>query len=375
MRNLYLISTLLALCFLFPAQATDKPVIGILSIPSPVVDHPPGNYSYIPASYVKFLESAGARVVPIPYDASPENITFLLEQVNGVFFIGGGAAKTHKDPKTGEEGPSNLTRAAMHVLDHVLTANKNGEHFPLMTVCLGWEILLMALSNKFSDLLYTHYNDVNVKANVLLQPDSKHSKIWQNLPQELRDYIQTNNGLLYDHKAGILPDKFRSIRDINDVLKITSISYPVNGGPAFVASAEGRKYPIFASQFHPEKTSFEWKPKVDPPHSSESVQICQSMARTFVNEARKNNRAFKSSKLLYDSVIYNWNATANSETFVQVYTFRTVEQDHSAWPALFNKTITEDNTHSTLPSFKVAKVHVNGAVAVQAEILRREFLE
>jgi len=51
----------------------------------------PGNYSYFPASYVKFIEAAGARVVPIPYDASPENLTFFFNSTNGLLLPGGGA--------------------------------------------------------------------------------------------------------------------------------------------------------------------------------------------------------------------------------------------------------------------------------------------
>ena len=96
--SLLFLAAALATC----ALATNTPVIGVLTIPSNVPGHQPGNYSMIPASYLKHIESAGARVVPIPYDASPENITFLLNQVNGVLFIGGAPALTEEDPVTGE---------------------------------------------------------------------------------------------------------------------------------------------------------------------------------------------------------------------------------------------------------------------------------
>lgn len=39
----------------------EKPVIGIITQPSLFKDYPSANYSYIAASYVKFVESAGAR--------------------------------------------------------------------------------------------------------------------------------------------------------------------------------------------------------------------------------------------------------------------------------------------------------------------------
>lgn len=48
-----------------------NPVIGILTIPSDddYREYPSSKYSYFAASYVKFVEASGARVMPIPYEA------------------------------------------------------------------------------------------------------------------------------------------------------------------------------------------------------------------------------------------------------------------------------------------------------------------
>ena len=43
------------------------PIIGVYDQPSEYADYPPEKYSYIAASYVKYLESSGSRVVRIPY--------------------------------------------------------------------------------------------------------------------------------------------------------------------------------------------------------------------------------------------------------------------------------------------------------------------
>jgi gamma-glutamyl hydrolase len=61
-----------------------RPVIGILSHPG---DGASGrlsnatNASYIAASYVKFVESAGARVIPLIYNESPD----ILFEVSNIF--------------------------------------------------------------------------------------------------------------------------------------------------------------------------------------------------------------------------------------------------------------------------------------------------
>jgi hypothetical protein len=54
-------------------------------------DHRFDDYkSYIMAAYVRFVQGAGARVVPFIYD-EPEDVTIeKLGKVNGVLFPGGG---------------------------------------------------------------------------------------------------------------------------------------------------------------------------------------------------------------------------------------------------------------------------------------------
>jgi gamma-glutamyl hydrolase len=49
-------------------------------------------FQYIAASYVKFVESHGARAVPVNYYASDDDIDTLFGSLNGVLFPGGGAA-------------------------------------------------------------------------------------------------------------------------------------------------------------------------------------------------------------------------------------------------------------------------------------------
>jgi gamma-glutamyl hydrolase len=52
-------------------ELNDRPIIGILSQPG---DPAPEGYSYIAASYVKWVESAGARVIPIEFDLTDSEI-------------------------------------------------------------------------------------------------------------------------------------------------------------------------------------------------------------------------------------------------------------------------------------------------------------
>lgn len=64
---------ILALLFIFfknykaaDTNLNDSPIIGIMTVPSESPhQYPPDQYSYFDASYVKILESGGARIVPV----------------------------------------------------------------------------------------------------------------------------------------------------------------------------------------------------------------------------------------------------------------------------------------------------------------------
>ncbi|GCC36956.1 hypothetical protein chiPu_0015456 [Chiloscyllium punctatum] len=66
------------------ARLNQRPIIGVLAHESN--DVIPFGKSYIPASYVKILESAGARVAPISMKLTEAEYTELLHSINGRTF-------------------------------------------------------------------------------------------------------------------------------------------------------------------------------------------------------------------------------------------------------------------------------------------------
>lgn len=90
-------------------------------------------------------------------------------------------------------------------------------------------------------------------------------------------------------------------------------------------SLSGKTLPIYATQWHPEKNSFEFTPKevqIDPhltaasmpqltltlaqniPHSQNAVLVTQAMSNFFVSEARKSNHSYPLDDLTRD-IVYN----------------------------------------------------------------------
>lgn len=66
--------------------ANDRPVVGIVA--EDYYGSVPGKTSYIAASYVKWVEAAGARVLPIFINQTAEYYDQVLDLVNGVIFPG-----------------------------------------------------------------------------------------------------------------------------------------------------------------------------------------------------------------------------------------------------------------------------------------------
>jgi gamma-glutamyl hydrolase len=76
-----------------PLPNNVRPVIGILTQP-PIASSDGINLSLIDSSYVKWLESGGAMVVPILFNETSDNIELQFHKLNGVLFTGGPSKPT-----------------------------------------------------------------------------------------------------------------------------------------------------------------------------------------------------------------------------------------------------------------------------------------
>ena len=81
---------------------------------------------------MKFLESAGARVVPIDYSLSAEDFKKRLREINGLYIPGDSSTLVH-------HGNLGYTNAVKLALLWAQTHNEeNNSHFPIMGVGYGF---------------------------------------------------------------------------------------------------------------------------------------------------------------------------------------------------------------------------------------------
>ncbi|XP_063587694.1 gamma-glutamyl hydrolase-like [Penaeus indicus] len=97
-------------------------------------------------------------------------------------------------------------------------------------------------------------------------------------------------------------------------------------GVEYVAMAEGKDFPFFAVQFHPEKAPYEWTTAPghnEIPHTRVAVHLSAFLADVFISKARRSTHRFANATEESASLIYNFPAlyTGAKSPLEQVYVF------------------------------------------------------
>lgn len=270
-------------------QDRDKriPLIGILmhygsaslkeQFPSPGK-----NYLYLPASYVQWVSQAGAIALVIPNDLPASKFQALLDKIDG-FLVPGGSSELYN-----EEGKeSSFMRCVNMAIDHCKKKlDHEGVEFPLFGICHGFQSFAVALSDR--QILTFEYQNYYQSHPVLIREENfKSSRFFSKLNTE----IFSKNRVYYWHGFGVNPEnlklpKYDKLREEVNFLG-TSRQGENHDQIELETLLEHKKYPIFATQFHPEKAQFERGDQIRfLDRSPEFIRFSFEMALNFVEIAR-----------------------------------------------------------------------------------------
>ncbi|MCI4377576.1 hypothetical protein PGIGA_G00205180 [Pangasianodon gigas] len=286
-------------------KINDSPIIGVLA--QEVYSPSPGKNAYIAASYVKYLDSAGARVVPVMINRTEEEYTILFRFINGILFPGGGASIFS----------SGYAKAAGIFYKLALEANSKGDYFPVWGTCLGFEQLTLLTSGKS---LLSRTNTSGVALPLNFTKESKDSRMFKDFPEDLMTSLANEPLTENSHQWSVTTERFSGNEKLRKFYRILSTN--TDGQTEFVSTVEANDFPIYGTQWHPEKNAFEWT-HVYIPHSSDAIRTTFYMAHFFVNEARKSLHKFPSQKEEQNALIYNYQPTytGKKSSFEQTYYF------------------------------------------------------
>lgn len=288
-----------------------RPIIGILSHPG---DGASGrlisstNASYIAASYVKFVESAGARVIPLIYNEPRDQLLKKLSLVNGVLFTGGWAKDGLYFEIVGE------------IFKKVVENNDAGQYFPCYAICLGFELLSMIIS-KDKSILERYAGKDQASTLQFVGNADIDGTVFQRFPPDLLKKLSTECIVMQNHQYGISPERLTGNARLNSFFDVLTTSTDEED-KVYVSTVRARDYPVTGFQWHPEKNAFEWGSLMIP-HSEDAIQVTQHVANYFISEARKSLNRPPMGEVL-DNLIYNYSPTYCGKAgrgFDEVYIF------------------------------------------------------
>ncbi|CAG5115263.1 unnamed protein product [Candidula unifasciata] len=269
-------------------RVNNRPIIGILTEPTTSLKF---GDEYVEATYVHFLEMAGARVVPVRGKQPVEYYQKLFSVINGVFFPGGEA-----DISTGP-----YYQSGRYLYDMAIKANDAGDYFPIWGTCDGLQLLTYLTAKK--DVLQNTDTE-NLTLPLQFQQGYQESRLFKDASDKLLGYLSSEAITQNNHHFSLLLHDYSNISTLNSFYRLISTSI----GPdqkEFVSTFEAFKYPIYGVQWHPEKNIFLWRTDQAISHDFHAVQVTQYMANFFINEARKSFHHYNSTDEEAHAVIEN----------------------------------------------------------------------
>lgn len=279
-------------------RTTESPVIGIL-----VQDYLGDfksyrlNRTFIAATYVKFIESSGGRVVPIHTDQSMTYYDRILNQVNGVLLPGGDQDTVN----------SSYTRTTSIVYRHAVESNKRGVYYPVWGVCQGLEVLAYLTTGE-DPLHPCSANDyaTPLRFTMDLKNLNVKTKLFQKLTFSEYNEVVSNAVAFQWHNLCLLKQTYYRSPSLREAFQILGTNHDRDGNE-YVSMMESNKYPFFGIMFHPEEVMFSFQVKenhTSVPHTNHALHAAQYFANFFTDESRKNPNQM-SDTILQKLIIYN----------------------------------------------------------------------
>uniref|UniRef100_A0A452UE25 Gamma-glutamyl hydrolase n=1 Tax=Ursus maritimus TaxID=29073 RepID=A0A452UE25_URSMA len=208
------------------ASTSKKPIIGVLMQKCRNKDMRSLGKYYIAASYVKYLESAGARVVPVRPDLTNEEYEKLFQSINGILFPGGSV-----DLKK-----SGYALTAKKFYNFAKQSFDDGDYFPVWGTCLGFEELSYLISGK-SLLTLTHTDGITMPLN--FTKGASQSRMFQNFPAVLLKSLSTEPLTANFHKWSLSVMNFTMNEELKKFFNVLTTN--TDGKTEFISTMEARK--------------------------------------------------------------------------------------------------------------------------------------
>lgn len=199
-------------------------------------------------------------------------------------------------------------------------------HDQLWGTCMGFQWLLICATedqNILDPSDGTQMDAYNISLPLDFTASAASSKLLAPAPDRVYDILATQNVTMNNHHYGIYTEHFRQTPALTSFFDLLSTNEDRRGAE-FVSTIEAFKYPIFGTQWHPEKNSFEWY-QTDGVyyeainHSADAVYITQYVSNFFVDQTRQSTHQFADPVEEDSRLIYNHPKSKTGPSFVETY--------------------------------------------------------
>ena len=288
------ISAMIAPCL--ANQKKRDPIIGILGqyskdLLGKYIPNSNSTSAFISKSYVTWVSQAGAIPLIIPYNYPKKLVEKVLEDVDLVLLPGGAnlLADLNLHPTLYQEIGELAIKTSIRKFD------EEGIIYPVIATCLGFQQVAIYFSGHKVSVIKGWKKGESGGQTLDLEPDFWNSRIYKNFDKTLVEDVASLGNVYFSHKYSVLFEAYQKY--LSDQFLLTSTSRAKNPQhERFVSSMEHVKYPIFGTQYHPEKNQYERKPgnMTKLRRDMKTMQFMRdyiidivSMARPF-SEKRKN---------------------------------------------------------------------------------------
>ena len=217
---------------------TLRPIIGIVSMPirgANILENlnTAQNESHIAASFVKLVEGAGGRVVPLVETFNDTMIKMLLKSINGVLLPGGSDALIR----------SNYRRISALAYEYSISMYKKGITWPVFGICRGFQ-MLMALEMNEEKPTIASTDAMNLTLSLEFTKEAEKSRLFGNASSGIMEILEKERVTFNAHNNGITTKLFEKHTELQEAWRVLSTNRDRNG-KEFISTFEGQYFSLF----------------------------------------------------------------------------------------------------------------------------------
>lgn len=287
-----------------------KPVIGVMTNS---YHDDPEKYDdcYIKQDTVKWLEAAGAEVIPIHCWSTEDDLLKLTNKINGIYL------QTGTYSSEINEQPSILAKNIIRKVIELKERNKI--NLPLWGSGMGMEIMHSVISGSSKSIDYLSNSGDSFMLYVF-DDANKQTRLFSYFSDQ--DIENINNYPLSvtfsTHAIG--PREYNNYRDLDNFFFSTSYGMDENK-KTFIASVEAKNYEIYGTQFDPESICYNRNRSFTIPKGINAVRISHNLSNFFINTARKNKNVMTKAEKKTFGVINSFDRLVQNRSGEGIYRY------------------------------------------------------